>query len=88
MPDLILIYRDRIIRAVVGTRPAILAKAADTTALDRICSRLVDAEEAAQLLCAKGYGSPCQSLADLVRKLPPAVRYPGLDEADITRGGQ
>jgi hypothetical protein len=72
MPDLILIYRDRIMRAVVGTRPAILAKEADTTALDRICQGLVDAEEAKKLLCAKGYGFPSQSLADLVRALPPA----------------
>jgi hypothetical protein len=70
MPDVNLIYRDRIIRAVVGTRPAILAKEADTTALDRICQSLVDAEEAKQLLCAKGYGFPSQSLADLVRRLP------------------
>lgn len=70
MPNRILIYRDRIVRAVVGTRPAILAKEADTAALDRICRGLVDAEEAKQLLCAKGYGAPSQSLADLVRSLP------------------
>ena len=74
MPDLniLLIYRDRIMRAVVGTRPAILAKEADTAALDRICQGLADAEEAKQLLCAKGYGFPSQSLADLVRRLPRA----------------
>jgi hypothetical protein len=72
MPNLILIYRDRIVRAVVGTRPAILAKEADTAALDRICRGLVDAEEAKQLLCAKGYGFPSQSLVDLVRALPPS----------------
>jgi len=70
MPSLILIYRDRIVRAVVGTRPAILAKEADTAALDRICQGLVDAEEAKALLCAKGYGSPSQKMADLVRALP------------------
>ncbi|MDN4052891.1 hypothetical protein QPK32_07365 [Massilia sp. YIM B02763] len=72
MPDLniLLIYRDRIMRAVVGTRPAIMAKEADTAALDRICQGLADGEEAKQLLCAKGYGFPSQSLADLVRKLP------------------
>lgn len=73
MPNLILIYRDRIMRAVVGTRPAILAKEADTAAIDRICRGLVDAEEAKQLLCAKGYGLPSQSLVDLVRALPPAT---------------
>jgi len=74
MPNLVLIYRDRIVRAVVGTRPAILAKEADTAAIDRICRGLVDAEEAKQLLCAKGYGLPSQSLVDLVRVLPPARR--------------
>lgn len=76
MPDLILIYRDRIVRAVLGTRPAVLAKEADTAAVDRICRGLVDAEEAKQLLCAKGYGFPSQSLADLVRDLPAAPRRP------------
>lgn len=69
-PNVPLIYRDRIVRAVVGTRPAILAKEADAAALDRICQGLADAEEAKQLLCAKGYGLPSQSLSDLVRALP------------------
>lgn len=68
--NVLLIYRDRIMRAVVGTRPAILAKAADTAAIDRLCMGLAEAEEAKQLLCAKGYGFPSQSLPDLVRKLP------------------
>lgn len=72
MPDLIIIYRDVVARAVLGTRPAILAKEADTAALDRICHTLADAEVAKQLLCAKGYGSPSETLADLVRALPPA----------------
>jgi hypothetical protein len=70
MPDLNLIYRDQMVRAVVGTRPAILAKEADTAALDRFCQRLADAEEAIQLLCAKGYGWPSQSLVDLARAVP------------------
>lgn len=74
MPSLILIYRDRIVRAVVGTRPAILAKEADTAALDRICHTLADAEVEKSLLCSKGYGSPSQTIADLVRALPPARR--------------
>lgn len=72
MPDLIIIYRDVVARAVLGTRPAILAKEADTAALDRICHTLADAEVAKSLLCSKGYGSPSQTLADLVRALPPA----------------
>lgn len=70
MPDLILIHRDRIVRAVLGTRPAILAKEADAAAIDRICRGLADAEEAKQLLCAKGYGWPSQSLVDLARAVP------------------
>ena len=69
-PNILLIYRDRIMRAVVGTRPAIMAKEADAAAIDRICHTLADHEEAKQLLCAKGYGFPSQSLPDLVRKLP------------------
>jgi hypothetical protein len=67
MPDVKLIHRDRIIRAVTGMRPAALAKEADVAALDRICICLLDAEEAKQLLCAAGYGMPAQSLPDLVR---------------------
>lgn len=76
-PNILLIYRDRIMRAVVGTRPAILAKEADAAAIDRLCMGLAEAEEAKQLLCAKGYGFPSQSLPDLVRKLPPASQAAG-----------
>jgi hypothetical protein len=75
MQSLKLIYRDQMIRAVVGTKPAVMAKEADITALDRFCQRLVDAEEAIGLLVAKGYGIPSQSLADLVRPLP-SVKLP------------
>jgi hypothetical protein len=67
MYDVSLIYRDRIVRAVTGTRPAALANAVDTTALDRFCQTLADAEDAKQLLCAKGFGVPSQSLLELVR---------------------
>jgi hypothetical protein len=70
MPDVNLIYRDRMVLAVTGARPAVSAKTADTAALDRLCYALADAEEAKRVLCAKGYGLPSQSLADLVRKLP------------------
>jgi hypothetical protein len=74
MPDVPLIYRDRIVRAVLGTRPAILAETADTATLDRLCLRLADAEEAIQLLCAKGYGLPSQTLPDLIRAVPDVKR--------------
>ena len=64
-----LMHRDLVVRSVVGTRPAILAKEADVAALDRICQRLTDAEEAIKLLCANGYGLPSRSLPDMVRVL-------------------
>lgn len=72
MPDLKEIYRHQLVRSTLGMRPAIIATPADPTALDRFCQRLADAEEAIQMLCAKGYGSPAQSLADLVRRVPRA----------------
>jgi len=62
-----LMHRDLVVRSVIGTRPAILAKEADVAALDRICQRLTDAEEAIKLLCANGYGLPSRSLPDMVR---------------------
>lgn len=74
MRNLIIIYRDVVARAVLGTRPAILAKEADTAALERICHTLADAEVAKSLLCSKGYGSPSQTLTELVRALPQQVQ--------------
>jgi hypothetical protein len=67
MPDLNLIYRDQMVRAVLGGGPAVLAKEADTAALARFAQRLADAEEAIKLLCSNGCGIPSQSLPDLVR---------------------
>lgn len=69
MPDVLDVYRHQMIRAVLGTHPAILAKEADPVALDSLCRRLSDAESAIQLLCANGYAWPAQSLTDLVRTL-------------------
>jgi hypothetical protein len=74
MSDLPTVYRHQMIRAVLGTHPAMLAKEADPIALDCMSRRMADAEEAVQLLCAKGYGAPSQSLVDLVRALPPHSR--------------
>lgn len=73
MPDLAEIYRHQLVRSTLGMRPAIIAEPADSTALDRFCQRLADADEAIQMLCAKGYGVPSQSLADLVRRVPTLV---------------
>jgi hypothetical protein len=59
--------RHQLVRSVLGTHPAILVKEADPVALNCLCHRLVDAAEAARLLCANGYGWPAQSLTDMVR---------------------
>ena len=69
MDDNGLIYRDQMMRAVLGTSPVILAKEADTHTLDRFAQRLVEAEEAMQLLRANGCGTRAQSLPDMVRAL-------------------
>ncbi len=65
--NLNLVYRDQMVRAVMGAGPALQAKEADTAALARFAQRLADAEEAIQLLCANGYGIPAQPLPELVR---------------------
>lgn len=69
MPDLIVIYRDQMVRAALGTRPAILAKEADTAALARLTQRLAEAEEAIQILRANRCGTSAHSLPDMVRAL-------------------
>lgn len=71
MTDLLIVYRHQIVRTVLGTHPAMLAKEADPIGLDCLCRRLADAQEAAELLCANGYGWPAQSLTDMVRRLLP-----------------
>lgn len=71
MTDLALIYRDQMVRAVLGSRPAILAKEADTTALDRIAARLADSEEAMEHVRALGYGQRGMTLLEIVRTIPP-----------------
>jgi hypothetical protein len=72
MTDIALIYRDQMVRGVLGSRPAILSKEANTTLLDSLSYRLADAEVAMELLRAKGYGHRGLSLADMVKALPPA----------------
>jgi hypothetical protein len=67
MPDLLLIHRDQMRRAALGTRPVILAKEADMSTLDRFALRLAEAEEAIQLLRENGYGTPAQTLPEMVR---------------------
>lgn len=76
MTDVALIYRDQMVRAVLGSRPAILAKEADTTALDRMAARLADAEKALELLRAKGYGNSGMLLHEVVITVPAQSRKP------------
>jgi hypothetical protein len=64
---------DQIVRAVLGTRPAILARVHDMTALDRVCARLADAEAALEQLRARGYGTSGQTITEIVQSLPPAA---------------
>lgn len=65
-------YRHQIMRAVTGDRPAIICNADDAAALDRICQRLVEAERAAEILQAKGYGAPGLLLHEVAALVPPA----------------
>lgn len=70
MTDILDVYRHQVIRCVLGTHPAMLAKEHDPVGLDSICRRLANTQEAMQLLCAKGYARPNLSLVDIVRALP------------------
>ncbi len=72
MSSILMVYRHQVIRCVLGTHPAMLAKEHDPDGLISICRRLSDAQEAMQLLCAKGYARPNLSLVDIVRALPNA----------------
>ena len=65
-------YRQQIIRAVTGRAPAIIWSVTNSGALDRICSRLVEAERAAEILQAKGYGKPGLLLHEVAALVPPA----------------
>jgi len=76
MIDLPRVYRDQMIRAVLGTSPAILAREANTTALESLSQRLADAEEAMEMARAKGYGARGQSLVEMIKALPPAPPAP------------
>jgi hypothetical protein len=70
MTELEFLYRDQIVRATLGTQPAILAKPHDQAALDRLAQRLADTEVAVELLRAKGYGNRGMTLSTMVRALP------------------
>jgi len=70
MTDVTLMYRDQIVRAVLGTRPAMLGKEADVAAVNRIAQHLAETEAATELLRAKGYSKRGMSMLDIVKALP------------------
>jgi len=63
-------YRQQIVRAVTGWAPAITWSVTNSDSLDRICSRLVDAERAFEILQAKGYGKPGLLLHEVAALVP------------------
>lgn len=72
--DLSTVYRDQMVRGVLGVRPAILATSADTVLLDRLAQRLAEAEAGVELMRAKGYGKRGMSLLDMITALPEASK--------------
>lgn len=68
-----ILYRDLIVRAVLGSQPAMLGREADPAALERLCSHLADCEDANATLRAKGYGATGQTIAEIVRTVPVAA---------------
>lgn len=66
-------YRHLIVRAVTGNRPAMVFHVTDGAALDRMSQRLVEAERAAEILQAKGYGRPGLLLHEVAALVPPAL---------------
>lgn len=65
-------YRDQIIRAVTGNKPAMVFHVVDETALRHICERLVEDERAFEILRAKGYGAPGMRLHEVAALVPGA----------------
>jgi hypothetical protein len=63
-------YRGKIIRAVLGVKPAILARVHDMTALDAICEHLANCEKAHDLLRQKGYGSAGSLIHEVAAMVP------------------
>jgi hypothetical protein len=66
------VYRDQIIRAVTGNKPAMVFHVVDETALRRLCERLSESERAASILQAKGYGASGLLLDEVAARVPAA----------------
>lgn len=65
-------YRDQVIRAVTGGKPAMVFHVVDEAALLRLCERLAESERAHSLLRAKGYGGTGLLLDELAALVPNA----------------
>lgn len=68
--DTAYILRKQIVRAVVGRKVVAIE---DESALDRICQRLAEAEQAHEILKALGYGQPWNSIDELAQMVPHAT---------------
>jgi len=66
-------YRDMIVRAVLGTDPAMVAVVADPDALDLISAIMEDSERSKQILRAKGYGVAGTSASSTAAMVPDAA---------------
>lgn len=60
-------YRDLIVTAVLGERPAIGAQVAYPKRLDELSAVLAQSEAAKQSLCASGHGTPDMPVDVIVR---------------------
>lgn len=67
-----IVYRDMIVRAVLG-RPAAGFQVADNTELERICQHLSESEDAKAILRAKGHGKVFMTIDEVARTVPDAV---------------
>jgi hypothetical protein len=76
--DTELVYRDQIIRAVTGNKPAMVFHVTNETALMDFCRRLAEAERALSVLRARGWGSPGMQLHEVAALVPTKAAAPGL----------
>jgi hypothetical protein len=68
-----LFHRDRIVRATLGTDPAMVGKEVNPEALGRIADYLVECETAFAILRAKGWRG---SITDIASAVPKAAHGP------------
>jgi hypothetical protein len=67
-------HRDNIVRAILGTNPAMTAIVANPEALDAIANVLAENERAKAILCAKKYGAPNMTIDAMVKLVPETAR--------------